>query len=495
MTTILIRCGSLVAFDGARHRLIRDTTLLVRDDRVAHIGPEPEGDFDEVIDARRQIVLPGYVNIHTHTGSTVATRLVTERAYPALYNAGYLAFSPRVGATSNVGRLERAAVGGAASVVELLKSGTTTVVDLGQGCDYDEMVDVLGALGIRAYCGRGFRSGYHRFDADGRLDIHWLPDEGLGDLGRAVDFIERQRGRYDGRIQGTLLAYQGDTTSDRLLIETKEAAKALGVTMQMHAAQSLYELNEMLRRHGRTTVQHFADLGFLGPEFIIAHCPFITGHPSTGLPGDEDLCLLGRHGVHLAHNPTTLFRRGHLLRSFSRYRAAGMNIAIGTDHYPRDMAHEMRMANLMGKVTEDSPAAVTSMDVFNAATSGGADALGRPDLGRLYPGAKADLQIVDLRRFGAVPLRDPIQDIVLCAGPADVRQVLVDGRVVVRDGRIPGLDEERLLDALQANAEEILADIPSWQWQGMSADDIAPRFLEPMGEYAYRAAGDGNAPV
>jgi cytosine/adenosine deaminase-related metal-dependent hydrolase len=124
MTTILIRCGSLVAFDGARHRLIRDTTLLVRDDRVAHIGPEPEGDFDEVIDARRQIVLPGYVNIHTHTGSTVATRLVTERAYPALYNAGYLAFSPRVGATSNVGRLERAAVGGAASVVELLKSGT-----------------------------------------------------------------------------------------------------------------------------------------------------------------------------------------------------------------------------------------------------------------------------------------------------------------------------------------------------------------------------------
>ena len=485
MTRLLIRCGSLIAFDGARHRLVRDTTLMVENDRVTAIGPEPEGPFDEVIDASRDIVLPGYVNIHTHTGSTVATRLVAERAYPALYNAGYLAFSPLVG-TQGVGRLEQAAIGGVASVVELLKSGTTTVVDLGQGCDYDEMVDVFGRFGIRAYCGRGFRSGYHQFDCDGHLDIRWLPDEGIADLGLAVDFIERQAGRYDGRIQGMLLAYQGDTTSDKLLKETQAAAASLGVQVQMHASQSLYELNEMLRRHGRTTIQHFADLGFLGPHFIIAHCPFITGHPSTGLPGDVDLRLLGQHGVHLAHSPTTIFRRGHLLRSFSRYRAAGVNIAICTDHFPRDVVYEMRMANLMGKVTEDSPDATTSMDVFNAATIGGADALNRPDLGRLYPGSKADLQIVNLHRIGAVPLRDPVQDIVLCGVPTDVRHVLVDGRVVVRDGRIPGLDEEALVDALQANAEEIFEDLPSWQWQKQTIDEFAPRFLEPMREYAYK---------
>jgi hypothetical protein len=114
MTRTLIRCGSLIAFDGARHRLVRDTTLLVENDRVAAIGPEPEGPFDAVIDASRDIVLPGYVNIHTHTGSTVAPRLVAECAYPAFYNAGYLAFSPRVG-TQGVGRLEQAAIGGVAS--------------------------------------------------------------------------------------------------------------------------------------------------------------------------------------------------------------------------------------------------------------------------------------------------------------------------------------------------------------------------------------------
>ena len=487
MGKILIRCGTLIAFDGTRHRLVRDTELVVEEDKVHAIGDENEGPFDKIIDATNKIVLPGYVNVHTHTGSTVATRLVTERAYPALYNAGYLAFSPLIG-TQGVGRLEQAAVGGAASVVELLKSGTTTVVDLGQGCDYDEMVGVFGQFGIRAYCGRGFRSGYHQFDGDGHLDIHWLEDEGLGDLALAVEFIEKHRDSHDGRIQGMLLAYQGDTTSDRLLMETKAEAERLDVKVQMHASQSLYELNEMLRRHGRTTIQHFAHLGFLGPHFIIAHCPFITGHPSTGMPGDEDLRLLASHGVHLAHSPTTIMRRGHLLRSFTKFRDAGINIAIGTDHYPRDMVYEMRTANLMGKVVEDSPDAVTSMDVFNAATIGGADALGRPDLGRLYPGAKADIQIIDLHRLGAVPLRDPPQDIVLCATPADVQHVLVDGRVVVRDGRIPGLDEEALVDALQGNAEEIFEDISSWHWQGKTIDEIAPRFLEPMAEYQYPSA-------
>jgi cytosine/adenosine deaminase-related metal-dependent hydrolase len=139
----------------------------------------------------------------------------------------------------------------------------------------------------------------------------------------------------------------------------------------------------------------------------------------------------------------------------------------------------------MGKLADESPDAVTSLDVFNAATLGGADALDRPDLGRLFPGAKADLQVVDLRRIGAVPLRDPVQDIVLCAAPGDVRHVLVDGRVVVRDGRIPGLDEEALLDALQANAEAIMADLPSWQWQGLTAAAFAPRLLEPMDAYRY----------
>lgn len=480
----LIKGGDIIGFDGERHRLIFGADLSIENDRVTAIGAA-SGHYDREIDATGKFVLPGFVNLHTHTGSTVATRLVTERSFPALMNAAYLGFSPKEDAPRNVGSHEDAAIGGRATIVELLKAGTTTVVDLGQGCDYDQMVDQFGELGMRAYLSPGVRSGYHVFDSKGLIKIKWLEDEGLGALRSAVDFIQRHDGAYDGRIRGMLFPYQGDTCTDTLLKEARAAAERLGVRMQMHAAQSIFELHEMLRRHGKTTIQHFADIGFLGPDLIISHCPYITGHPATAMTGDEDLNLLAKHGVHVCHNPTTQFRRGHVLRSFSRYRAAGVNIGIGTDHYPRDMVYEMRLAALMGKVAEGDPDSMTTMDAFNAATIGSADAIGRPDLGRLFPGSKADVLIVDLKRIGAVPLRDPVQDLVLTGVPSDIKMVLIDGKVVCEDGKVPGVDEADLVDKLQASAETIFGDVPTWHWAGWNVDQFAPRFLEPMAEYTF----------
>lgn len=484
-TRTLVRCGQLIAFDGTKHRLLNNTTLTVEGNAITAIGPEPQDQFDTIIDARDRLVSPGFVNLHLHSGSTIATRLVTERRYPSVFNAGYLAFSPKEGAVG-VGRLEDANAGGLATAVELLKSGCTTIVDLGQGCDPNELVHIFGRLGLRTYIAPGFRSGYHVFDSQGRLSIHWTEDEGFGAMQQALDFIDEHHGSYDGRVNGILFPYQGDTCTDRLLMAAKEQAVSRGLTMQMHGAQSLYELHEMMRRTGKTTIQHFADLGFLGPELAISHCPFVTGHPSTGLPGERDLELLGEHRVTVCHNPSTIFRRGHLLRSFSKYQRYGINMAIGTDHYPRDMVYEMRLAALMGKVTEDDPAATTTLDAFNAGTIGSADALQRPDLGRLYPGAKADLIVIDLKRIGIVPLRDPVQDLVLCSNPADIKLVMVDGRVVCENGVVPGIDEEKLLNDLQRNADAILADVPTWHWAGATVDGIAPRFLEPMESYSYK---------
>ena len=492
MSRIRLRCGELIAFDGQRHRLLRNVDLVLRDDRVEAIGGHVRGAFDREIDASRQLVAPGFVNLHVHSGSTVPTRLVTERRYPALFNASYLAFSPRRGARP-IGSWERADAGGLATAIELLKAGCTTVVDLGQGIDPAAMVAIYGQLGLRAYLAPGFRSGAHVFVA-GRLVIDWLPDEGRAALQQAVAFIERYAGSYGGRIQGMLFPYQGDTCSDQLLRETKVAARTLGVRIQMHAAQSLFELHEMVRRTGRTTIQHFAGLGFLGPEVILAHCPFITGHPATGLPGDEDLRLLAAHGVTVCHNPTTLLRRGHLLFSFDRYRAAGVNLALGTDHFPRDMFQEMRLASIMGKVAEGDPGAADSLAVYHAATIGGADALGRPDLGRVFPGAKADLVVVDLNRLGALPRRDPVQDLVLCGQPSDIQLVIIDGRVVCERGQVPGIDEEQVAAALQANAEEIYASVPEWHATGATVEEMAPCFLEPMSEYHYTPPAEPQPP-
>jgi cytosine/adenosine deaminase-related metal-dependent hydrolase len=154
--------------------------------------------------------------------------------------------------------------------------------------------------------------------------------------------------------------------------------------------------------------------------------------------------MLAKTGTTLGHTPAVWARVGLGLHSYAKFRDAGVNIAIGTDAFPMDMLMEMRYAAIMGKAVEMNRTAVTAEDVFNAATLGGAKALGRPDLGRLAPGAKADIVIVDLTGLHTALTYDPIKTMVYFASQNDIKTVIVDGRKVVEEGRIPGLDEEEL---------------------------------------------------
>src|SRR5262249_2126031 len=167
-------------------------------------------------------------------------------------------------------------------------------------------------------------------------------------------------------------------------------------------------------------------------------------------------------------------RRGNGLESFHRYRAAETNVGLGTDTYPRDLISEMRWASLVCKIVEHDFTLATSADVFAAATLGGARALGRDDLGRLAPGAKADVVIVDMAKLRIGPYRDPIRALVQCGTADDVEQVLVDGRVVVDGGRVLGVDERRLLADAQREAERLWDSVPRWHWQGRTAEEFAP---------------------
>jgi cytosine/adenosine deaminase-related metal-dependent hydrolase len=135
---------------------------------------------------------------------------------------------------------------------------------------------------------------------------------------------------------------------------------------------------------------------------------------------------------------------GIILHSYGQYKKAGVNIAIGTDAFPMDMIMEMRHAAIMGKVADRDRQAVTARDVFNAATLGGAKALGREDLGRLAPGAKADIVIVDLTGLHVALIDDPIKTLVYMGSQRDIETVIVNGRKVVTEGRVPGVDEEEL---------------------------------------------------
>ena len=468
----LIQGGDIVAYHDGGHRLLRGGVLVLDDDRVAFVGRRYPGPVDRRIDATGKLVIPGFVNIHCHGTTEAGGRLIADAGRRDFFQNGFLNYNASPPGIPGLDARADRALGARFALVELLKNGCTTVVEMGAA---DEaMVATAGEIGIRAYLAPGYKSAAYRVDAGGRLVYEWDEEDGFRGLERARRFIERHHGAHGDRVRGMLFPLQADTCSAELLRATRKTADELGIGIAIHAAQNLLEFHEMLRRHGRTPVEFLADCGLLGPDAILGHCLITTAHRLAALPQGRDLEILAASGASVAHCPLVFARRGMALESFHRYRAAGINVGLGTDTYPRDLISEMRWASLVGKIVEHDFSVATSAEVFSAATLGGARALGREDLGRLAPRTKADVVIVDLGKLRIGPYRDPIRALVQCGTADDVEHVWVDGRTVVEDGRVVGIDERRLLADAQHEAERLWSSVPEWHWQGTTADELSP---------------------
>ena len=215
-------------------------------------------------------------------------------------------------------------------------------------------------------------------------------------------------------------------------------------------------------------------IGFLDPQVSLSHCIFISGHSWLAYPYGDDLKIIADSGSPVAYSPLKYLKLGIVMESFDKYLKAGITMGIGTDTFPKDIISDMRYAALASRVAEKSFMTGHPRDVFNAATLGGATMLGRDDLGRLQKGAKADITIVNLRdiAFGAV--RDPIRSLMETAVSRDVRTVIVDGETLVDNGKYLRLNEEELLEKVQAKGEQVWDSVPKWHWTGKSIDEVVP---------------------
>ena len=334
--------------------------------------------------------------------------------------------------------------------------------------------EMVGALGVRAYLGVGYRSAAYVLDDRGRIRWDWDEEAGKQGLARAEAYAREHDGVHGGRVRAMLYPGQLDTCTPELLQATKRTARELGVGIQLHAAMNVVEFQSTLRERGVTPIRYLHDLGFLGEEVILGHCVFHSRHSWCRYPYSEDLSILADSGASVAHAPYKYAKMGIAMESFDRYRERGVNLALGTDTFPQDMVHEMRLAGLASRLVEGSFRAGKPRDVYDAATLGGARALGRDDLGRLAPGAKADLIVVDLCRthFGAV--RDPIKSLVEGGSGSDVETVVIDGQTLLEAGRPTRFDEAELLDRIREGAKPLWDSVPQWRALGETIDDVAP---------------------
>src|SRR6266705_550524 len=281
---------------------------------------------------------------------------------------------------------------------------------------------------------------------------------GQARLREAVDFVRKYDGSAQGRLRGMLNAAQVETCSEPLLRAGKDAARELNVPIHTHAGGNLVEFQRIMEEYRKTPVQFLADIGFLDERTLLGHV----------------LRVLAQSGATVGHCPYKYAKMAMTLQSFQRYLEAGVNLAIGTDTYPMDIVAELRWASILAKVTDANYQVGLPRDVFNAATLGGCKFLARTDLGRLAPGAKADLLLINLDHLGAPVYADPIKALVDGASGRDVDTVMVDGKVLVQGGRTTRVNEDEVYAKARQATEQYWRHVDGWRWDGATVDRIVP---------------------
>jgi len=473
--TLVRNARFAIAWDAQtrQHVYRTDVDVAFAGGEITYVGPAYAGPPPiRVIEGRDLMVMPGLVDLHAHPSSEPLNKgMWDEVGSRNLYNTSLYEYLTVLRPDAEG---IRACYGVALS--ELLLSGVTTLCDLSMPSE--DWLDILAASGLRVCIAPMFRSG-RWFTRNGhRVEYEWDEKAGYEAFEAAMREIEKAVQHPSGRLSGMVAPAQIDTCTPDLLRDSYAEAERRRLSFQIHTAQSLAEFHEITRRHGMTPVGWMKHLGILGPRSILGHAIFLDHHPWTHWPdAGTDLLLLAEAGATVAHCPTVFARRGIALDHFGRYRRAGVNMGIGTDVYPHNMLDEMRLASYVARVVAGNPRDTMVADIFAAATVGGARALGRDDIGRLAPGCKADLVLVDCAHPMMRPCRDPLRSLVYSASERAVRHVFVDGAQVVRDGRVLTIDYAAAAAALEEAQRRALERIPTLDWAGRTADRIAPPAL------------------
>ncbi|MGR3662928.1 MAG: amidohydrolase family protein [Paracoccaceae bacterium] len=469
--TVFRNCAWIVAWDveTQSHTYLRNSDFAFRGNEIIYIGKNFTGTADVEADGRDKMFMPGFVDIHSHPGHEPGWKgMLEELGSKRLGQSSLYEFMP----VFDIGpEYARSACRVATS--ELLKSGVTTICDLAP--PREDWVGDYTPTGIRAVLWCMFRSGPWR-TRNGH-SVEYDLDEARGDrlLQEAIAASDLAGQHPSGLISSYLAPSQIDTCTEGQIMGALEVARERGQPIQIHAAQSIVEFQEIVRRTGCTPIEWLDKMGALGPDTIIGHGIFLNDHPWIHYPHGNDFKRLAQSGAQVAHCPVVFARRGIAMNTLARYVEAGIPVGIGTDSFPHNMLDELRMACYAGRIIGGSFTAAPTSYAFDAATHVGADIIRRPDLGRLVSGCKADFSIVDMTNHYMQPDYDPIRSIVYSANDRAIMHVYVDGQQVVEHGEIMHFNIDEDIEMLRRGQAEVIATASQRDWDGRELEELSPR--------------------
>lgn len=433
--------------DAAGH-IFRDGDILIEDGVINFVGPSGSApsSAEETIDARSCIVIPGLIDTHVHLAQALLRGLVPDnvRLIPWLRDwvwplqGVYDASDGRVSATL--------------CITEMLKSGTTCFLEslLHTRYGFDGIAEAVKSSGIRGVLSKSI------MDLPGYAKESTIMNPGMIEQKDATiaEFKEMHR-KWNNKAGGRILVWLGLRTPGACTQELyREAARIRrefdsGITMHLAEVKEDLEYFESLAtRPG----QFLEQLGLLGGRHVYAHCVWLSA---------QDIEKFAATRTSVAHCPSSNLKLGSGVAPVLEMIRKGVNVTLGCDGGPSndcyDLLRETKLASLLQKGTHQDASCITAIDVLKMATINGARALGLDDkIGSIGPGKKGDVTVVSLRGPSLLPALNPIDNLVYAGSGSDVRDVLVDGRILVRDRQLLTLDEDSVREETRKHAVDVL---------------------------------------
>ena len=426
--TILIKNAIIL---DSNNNFNNKQSLLIINDKIAEIAEEiDENKASKIIDATGKILLPGFVNTHTHLSMTLFRGLADDLSLDSWLNDHIWPMEANLNG-------DYCYIGALLGAVELIKSGTTTFSDM-----YFYMEDVARAVedsGIRAVLSYGM---IDFGDAEKREN----------EIKENLTLFENCNGMADGRIKVFFGPHSPYTASEELLIKVRELADEHNIGIHIHVCETQKEIDDSLSEKGLRPFEYLDKIGFLGPDVVAAHCVWLS---------DEEIEIIKKNDVKVSHNPCSNMKLASGIAPVSKLIENDICVAIGTDgassNNNLDLIEELKTASLLQKVDTLDPKVLTSNEAIAMGTIKGAEALGLDDeIGTIEVGKKADIILIDTDSANMVPDSSSLSsNVIYSANGSNVDTTICNGKILMENKQLTVLDEQDIYKKAREAIDEL----------------------------------------